>query len=95
MEGTDDDVPLILTWDDATSGLLSEETERGDEMDRKKTRIFSRISGAGGVVTTLRPGRRRLFNRQWRAGHSKGRPALKHTAWSRPSQAQAPAHDRS
>ncbi|XP_035641729.1 two pore channel protein 1-like isoform X2 [Oncorhynchus keta] len=31
MEGTDDDVPLILTWDDATSGLLSEETERGDE----------------------------------------------------------------
>ncbi|XP_014026198.1 two pore channel protein 1 isoform X3 [Salmo salar] len=31
MEGTDDDVPLILTWDDPTSGLLSEETERGDE----------------------------------------------------------------
>ncbi|CAB1322019.1 unnamed protein product [Coregonus sp. 'balchen'] len=31
MEGTDDDVPLILTWDDANSGLLSEETERQDE----------------------------------------------------------------
>ncbi|XP_029572719.1 two pore calcium channel protein 1 isoform X2 [Salmo trutta] len=31
MEVTDDDVPLILTWDDPTSGLLSEETERGDE----------------------------------------------------------------
>lgn len=27
----DDDVPLILTWDEANSGLLSEETERGDE----------------------------------------------------------------
>ncbi|KAF3850881.1 hypothetical protein F7725_012653 [Dissostichus mawsoni] len=28
---SDDDVPLILTWDEANSGLLSEETERGDE----------------------------------------------------------------
>ncbi|KAG7280895.1 hypothetical protein CRUP_009181 [Coryphaenoides rupestris] len=28
---TDDDVPLILTWDDATSGLLNDETERADE----------------------------------------------------------------
>uniref|UniRef100_A0A3Q0SNM2 Two pore segment channel 1 n=1 Tax=Amphilophus citrinellus TaxID=61819 RepID=A0A3Q0SNM2_AMPCI len=28
---TDDDVPLILTWDEANSGLLSEEGERGDE----------------------------------------------------------------
>lgn len=28
---TDDDVPLILTWDEANSGLLSEEPERGDE----------------------------------------------------------------
>ncbi|KAM7391874.1 hypothetical protein PAMP_022525 [Pampus punctatissimus] len=27
----DDDVPLILTWDEANSGLLNEETERGDE----------------------------------------------------------------
>uniref|UniRef100_A0A3Q0SSZ9 Voltage-dependent calcium channel protein TPC1 n=1 Tax=Amphilophus citrinellus TaxID=61819 RepID=A0A3Q0SSZ9_AMPCI len=27
----DDDVPLILTWDEANSGLLSEEGERGDE----------------------------------------------------------------
>ncbi|CAJ1068835.1 two pore calcium channel protein 1 isoform X2 [Xyrichtys novacula] len=27
----DDDVPLILTWDEANSDLLSEETERGDE----------------------------------------------------------------
>ncbi|XP_061762424.1 two pore channel protein 1 isoform X2 [Nerophis ophidion] len=27
----DDDVPLILTWDDANSGLLNEEPERGDE----------------------------------------------------------------
>ncbi|KAM7018939.1 two pore channel protein 1 isoform 2-T2 [Tautogolabrus adspersus] len=27
----DDDVPLILTWDEANSGLLSEETDRGDE----------------------------------------------------------------
>uniref|UniRef100_A0A7N8XLA6 Voltage-dependent calcium channel protein TPC1 n=1 Tax=Mastacembelus armatus TaxID=205130 RepID=A0A7N8XLA6_9TELE len=27
----DDDVPLILTWDEANSGLLSEDTERGDE----------------------------------------------------------------
>lgn len=27
----DDDVPLILTWDDANSGLLNEETERRDE----------------------------------------------------------------
>ncbi|KAM9393407.1 two pore channel protein 1 isoform 2-T2 [Pholidichthys leucotaenia] len=27
----EDDVPLILTWDEANSGLLSEETERGDE----------------------------------------------------------------
>lgn len=29
----DDDVPLILTWDDANSGLLNEETERGDESE--------------------------------------------------------------
>ncbi|XP_037536980.1 two pore calcium channel protein 1 [Nematolebias whitei] len=28
---SDDDVPLILTWDEANSGLLSEETERGDQ----------------------------------------------------------------
>ncbi|XP_029295142.1 two pore calcium channel protein 1 isoform X2 [Cottoperca gobio] len=28
---SDDDVPLILTWDEANSGLLNEETERGDE----------------------------------------------------------------
>ncbi|XP_062272652.1 two pore channel protein 1 isoform X2 [Scomber scombrus] len=28
---TDDDVPLILTWDEANSGLLNEETERRDE----------------------------------------------------------------
>lgn len=27
----DDDVPLILTWDEANSGLLNEEAERGDE----------------------------------------------------------------
>lgn len=27
----DDDVPLILTCDEANSGLLNEETERGDE----------------------------------------------------------------
>lgn len=27
----DDDVPLILTWDEANSGLLSEDTERSDE----------------------------------------------------------------
>lgn len=27
----DDDVPLILTWDEANSGLLNEETERRDE----------------------------------------------------------------
>nr|XP_057926470.1 two pore channel protein 1 [Doryrhamphus excisus]XP_057926471.1 two pore channel protein 1 [Doryrhamphus excisus]XP_057926472.1 two pore channel protein 1 [Doryrhamphus excisus]XP_057926473.1 two pore channel protein 1 [Doryrhamphus excisus] len=31
MEVDDDDVPLILTWDDANSGLLNEEPERGDE----------------------------------------------------------------
>ncbi|XP_067087150.1 two pore channel protein 1 isoform X1 [Osmerus mordax] len=30
MEASDDDVPLILTWDDANSGLLSDEMERGD-----------------------------------------------------------------
>lgn len=30
---SDDDVPLILTWDEANSGLLSEETERGDESE--------------------------------------------------------------
>lgn len=28
---SDDDVPLILTWDEANSGLLNEDTERGDE----------------------------------------------------------------
>ncbi|XP_055080265.1 two pore channel protein 1 isoform X2 [Periophthalmus magnuspinnatus] len=28
---TDDDVPLILTWDEANSGLLSEDTDRSDE----------------------------------------------------------------
>lgn len=28
---TDDDVPLILTWDEANSGLLSEDAERSDE----------------------------------------------------------------
>ncbi|KAG7244020.1 hypothetical protein INR49_006181 [Caranx melampygus] len=28
---SDDDVPLILTWEEANSGLLNEETERGDE----------------------------------------------------------------
>lgn len=27
----DDDVPLILTWEEANSGLLNEETERRDE----------------------------------------------------------------
>lgn len=27
----DDDVPLILTWDEANSGLLNEDTERSDE----------------------------------------------------------------
>lgn len=27
----DDDVPLILTWDEANSGLLNEDTERRDE----------------------------------------------------------------
>uniref|UniRef100_A0A4W6GC53 Voltage-dependent calcium channel protein TPC1 n=1 Tax=Lates calcarifer TaxID=8187 RepID=A0A4W6GC53_LATCA len=31
---SDDDVPLILTWDEANSGLLNEETERGDENGR-------------------------------------------------------------
>ncbi|XP_077417580.1 two pore channel protein 1 [Vanacampus margaritifer] len=31
MEVDDDDVPLILTWDDANSGLLNEDPERGDE----------------------------------------------------------------
>ncbi|XP_061624134.1 two pore channel protein 1 isoform X2 [Phyllopteryx taeniolatus] len=31
MEVDDDDVPLILTWDDANSGLLNEDQERGDE----------------------------------------------------------------
>lgn len=33
MEPDDDDVPLILTWDDANSGLLSEDAERGDESE--------------------------------------------------------------
>ncbi|XP_058491760.1 two pore channel protein 1 isoform X2 [Solea solea] len=28
---SDDDVPLILTWDEANSDLLTEDTERGDE----------------------------------------------------------------
>lgn len=28
---SDDDVPLILTWDEANSGLLSDDAERGDE----------------------------------------------------------------
>lgn len=27
---SDDDVPLILTWDEANSGLLNEETERDE-----------------------------------------------------------------
>lgn len=27
----DDDVPLILTWDEANSGLLGEDADRGDE----------------------------------------------------------------
>lgn len=27
----DDDVPLILTWDEANSGLLNDEAERRDE----------------------------------------------------------------
>ncbi|XP_077377098.1 two pore channel protein 1 isoform X2 [Festucalex cinctus] len=31
MEVDDDDVPLILTWDDANSGLLNDEPERPDE----------------------------------------------------------------
>uniref|UniRef100_A0A8C2ZJ13 Voltage-dependent calcium channel protein TPC1 n=1 Tax=Cyclopterus lumpus TaxID=8103 RepID=A0A8C2ZJ13_CYCLU len=31
---SDDDVPLILTWDEANSGLLNEDTERGDENGR-------------------------------------------------------------
>ncbi|CAL8327189.1 unnamed protein product [Arctogadus glacialis] len=31
METDDDDVPLILTWDEASSGLLNEEAERADE----------------------------------------------------------------
>ncbi|XP_046904125.1 two pore channel protein 1 isoform X2 [Hypomesus transpacificus] len=30
MEASDDDVPLILTWDDVNSGLLSDDMERGD-----------------------------------------------------------------
>ena len=32
---SDDDVPLILTWDEANSGLLNEEAERGDESKLK------------------------------------------------------------
>lgn len=31
MEPDDDDVPLILTWDEASSGLLSDEAERRDQ----------------------------------------------------------------
>ncbi|XP_034025451.1 two pore calcium channel protein 1-like [Thalassophryne amazonica] len=54
----DDDVPLILTWDEANSGLLSEDTERGDE------------NGGGGtydivnntVVSTPRPQNNRTQN---------------------------------
>ena len=34
METEDDDVPLILTWDEASSGLLNEEAERADESKR-------------------------------------------------------------
>ena len=34
MMETDDDVPLILTWDEASSGLLNEESERADESKR-------------------------------------------------------------
>ena len=30
---SDDDVPLILTWDEASSGLLNEEAERADESE--------------------------------------------------------------
>lgn len=33
MEVDDDDVPLILTWDDANSGLLNEDPERADESE--------------------------------------------------------------
>lgn len=35
----DDDVPLILTWDEANSGLLAEDTERGDESKFYWTRL--------------------------------------------------------
>lgn len=38
---SDDDVPLILTWDEANSGLLNDEAERGDESKIITYIIFS------------------------------------------------------
>lgn len=40
---SDDDVPLILTWDEANSGLLNEEAERGDESKFKPSFLHSII----------------------------------------------------
>lgn len=49
----DDDVPLILTWDEANSGLLSDDTERGDESKWSCVRHLlgnDWMQGSGGAV---------------------------------------------
>ncbi|KAM4576814.1 two pore channel protein 1 isoform 1-T1 [Odontesthes bonariensis] len=54
---SDDDVPLILTWDEANSGLLNEETERGDENGRGNYDIVNNA-----VVSTPGPQNNRTQN---------------------------------
>ncbi|KAM9744106.1 two pore channel protein 1 isoform 2-T2 [Menidia menidia] len=54
---SDDDVPLILTWDEANSGLLNEETERGDENGRGNYDIMNNA-----VVSTPGPQNNRSQN---------------------------------
>uniref|UniRef100_A0A0E9P8H2 Uncharacterized protein n=1 Tax=Anguilla anguilla TaxID=7936 RepID=A0A0E9P8H2_ANGAN len=42
-DGEDDDVPLILTWEDASCGLLTEETESATATNESKF-IFSYVT---------------------------------------------------
>lgn len=44
---SDDDVPLILTWDEASSGLLSEEAERGG------SKSFRSLSATGELCSVF------------------------------------------
>lgn len=56
----DDDVPLILTWDEANSGLLNEDTERRDEskfvLSSSSPSCYIDIINIIYTVQSMRPG---------------------------------------